>query len=168
MIDAPRPRSANPRPGVSELSVDFAMRKCSLVRPPFGFLHMRYLAALMIGVAACGGAKAPETTANPARGLRPLTMDDPEVTSIAVVAARALPSIGTNSSQPMFSGVYVNGRKARLASDAVARASGFTAISATPRRTSVECTAVSSSGQSKAVQCPPSVKQMIPPVFSFD
>ena len=130
---------------------------------------MRYLALLTAGAVACGGTKAPETTVSPSRGLRALTIDDPEVTAIANAATRALPSMGSSSSGThFFAGVYVNGRRARLATDAVVRTTGYTAVSSVPKRTTVECRAVSSSAQSRPVQCPAAARATIPPTFTFD
>jgi hypothetical protein len=128
---------------------------------------MRYLLLLALAGTACGGGKTPETSANPARGLRDLSKDDAEVFSIAVAATHAVGS-RTGSGTTFFSGVFVNGRKARLASDAVARATGFTPTSST-RAPRVECRAVNTStGQSRAVPCPATATQSIPPTVTFD
>lgn len=129
---------------------------------------MRYRILLLAAIAACGGGAAPKVTADPARGLRTMTTEDPELTAIAVAAARALPLNGTAQSVPFFGGVFVDGRKSRPASDAVVRATGFPAGSSSTRRPQVRCEARSSSGQTREVPCPPQTQQMLPPTYIFE
>lgn len=124
---------------------------------------MRYLLLLVV-CAACGGKKAPETTADPARGVRNLGPDSAVVADIAVVAARALPPQRTT--QPFFGGVYVNDRLSRPATDAVRRATGFSVTSST-RAPTVQCRVQSSSGASREVPCPPQAAAAIPPTIAF-
>lgn len=130
-------------------------------------MHMRYLLLLVLAGTACGGARTPETSANPARGLRDLSGDNAELSEIAVAATRAVqPRAAAGTT--FFNGVFVNGRKARLASDAVARATGFTATSTT-RTPTPQCRAVNTStGQSTPIACPASASQALPPTVTFD
>ena len=128
---------------------------------------MRYPMLVLFGVvAACGGSKQPAVTANPARGLVDLRDADSVVTGIALEVSRLLPT-GLNP-QPAFGGVYVNGRVNRRASDAVARAAGYTSVSAT-RVGTPQCKAKNmSTGQETPIACPPSVAASMPPLYVFD
>jgi hypothetical protein len=129
---------------------------------------MRYLLLLAFAGAACSGAKAPATTPDPARGLRDLSKDDAELTAIAVAAARTIPPKSTSGATTLFSGVFVNGRKARLASDAVVRSTGFAATSSS-RTPTPQCRLENvSTGQSRPAPCPASVSSYMPPTFTFD
>jgi hypothetical protein len=129
---------------------------------------MRYLVLLAVAATACGGAKPAQTEPSPARGLLRLTADDAQLSAIAVAAARGLPSINKSTSTPAFGGVYVDGRRARLATDAVVRATGFTAVSTPTRSGNVQCRAVSSTGKSMPVPCPPEARQALPVTYTFD
>ena len=120
-------------------------------------------AALALAIIACGKKPAPEAV-NPARGLKTLTTEDPEVVAIAVEAARSLPAQRTT--QPLFGGVYVNDRRSRPATDAVKRATGFTEVPAAPRPSSTSCVA-RVNGREQQVACPPSMATAIPPTFTF-
>ena len=124
---------------------------------------MRYLLLVAL-CAACGGGKAPETMANPARGLRNLGPDSAAVSDMAVEAARSLPP--QRSTQPLFGGVYVNDRLSRTATDAVKRATGFT-VTSTTRQPEVRCRVQTSGGASRDIPCPPQAAAAVPPSVSF-
>src|SRR4051812_10475506 len=79
---------------------------------------------LAIIVAGCTHTPAPVTAIDPARGVRNLTADSAEVLAIAMMAAREIQTPGQTSKAP-FGGVYVNGVRARKASDEVIRANDF-------------------------------------------
>lgn len=128
---------------------------------------MRHALALSIVLAACGGASStPKVAADPARGLRPLTHDSAEVATIAIEAVRSLPP-SRGAGQPLFGGVYVNGRLARQASDQVARATGF-APAAGVQKQNVQCVAQTSSGASRPIPCPAQAAASIPPIYRFE
>lgn len=129
---------------------------------------MPYRILLLAAIVACGGGAAPKVTADPARGLRAITTEDPEVTAIAVAAARSLPSNGTAQAMPLFGGVFVDGKRSRPASDAVVRATGFLVGSSSTRRPQMRCEARSSSGQTREIPCPPQTQQMLPPTYIFE
>ena len=121
--------------------------------------------AVALTLTACGGSAAPKIVADPARGLVALTADDPRVDAIAVAADRDIRVLV--QPMPLFGGVYVDGRRAIRATNAVARATGLTATSGTgtPK---VECRAQNmSTGQSISVPCPPAAVAAIPRVLSF-
>jgi hypothetical protein len=132
---------------------------------------MRYLHFAVLAAVACAGGAKPETVADPARGLRSLNPDDPDVVAIATAAAASLQSGSSartiGNMEPMFAGVYVNGRKAQKATDAVLRVTGMHPVSST-RSPTVSCTAVSSSGKSMPVACPRDVIAQLPPAYMFD
>lgn len=121
-------------------------------------------AALSIG---CSAKKEPSVTPEPqaARGLVDLGGDEVELSSIALVASQKLPPPG--NPQPAFGGVYVNGRYARRASEAVARAVGYASVQSTRAPKAAQCRVVSSSGASRDIPCPASVQQAVPTVFTF-
>lgn len=121
--------------------------------------------ATALVLTACGKPGAPEVTSDPARGLRTFTDTDPILSEIAVEAARSLPMEGRTT--PAFGGVYVDGRRYRAASEAVARATGFTATSGSgPVRP--ECRSVNqTTGASTPIPCPASASSSIPVVYSF-
>ena len=122
------------------------------------------IAAMMI-LTACATSATPKAAANPARGLLDLRAAEAEVAEIAVEAARSLPQEGRT--RPNFAGVYVGGTKVRSASDAVVRATGFTAVNSTGP-TKVECGRQNmSTGQITPMPCPASATLSIPPTFSF-
>ena len=128
---------------------------------------MRYLALLVIGAMACGGAKAPETTPNPARGLRNLTTDETELTRIVTAASRELPRGGASGLPTFFSGVFVGGSKARLAGDAVLRVTGYSPSSST-RTPAPQCAVQNmSTGQRTPIPCPASAKQSVPITYTM-
>jgi hypothetical protein len=125
------------------------------------------LACAALLVIGCSARQPPSVTPDeqPQRGLRDLAGDEAELSSIALAASQKLPPPG--SPQPAFGGVYVNGRYARHASDAVARAVGYATVQSTRAPKVAGCRVVSSTGQSKDVPCPASVQQAVPTVFSF-
>jgi hypothetical protein len=128
---------------------------------------MRNRILLLVALAACSGGAAPKVTADPARGLRTLTTEDPDVTAIAIEAARALPRNGPSAAMPRFAGVFVEGRRSRPATDAVTRVTGFTPVT-NARTATPQCRAVNTStGQSINVPCPASATAVIPPTYSF-
>lgn len=126
--------------------------------------------AIALAVLACSSAPAPAPTPSPAdsaRGLR--NLNDPkaeaELTAIAVAAARSLPP--SSSTRGLFSGVFVDGRRAREATQAVIRAAGLTEVSSS-RGVKVQCRSTNmSTGQSTPIPCPTSVAASQPPVMSF-
>ena len=129
------------------------------------------LVAAAITTVACAKAAATPEAVSPERGLRTLTANDDEVSNIAVAAAKYLPPVGTT--RPYFAGVFVDRRKARSASDAVVRATGFTAVNEASRSTRPpECRVVNrSTGATTTVPCPASVTVMaaavVPPTYTF-
>jgi hypothetical protein len=128
--------------------------------------------AIAVTVLACSSAPAPAPTASPAassaRGLRNLNEPQAEA-DLAAIAVEAAMSVQATSagSRPFFGGVFVSSRKNRLASDAVVRATGFTAVNGTgPAK--VECRAQNvSTGQTKPIPCPAQAVDALPPSFSF-
>jgi hypothetical protein len=134
-------------------------------------------AAFAIGAlalaAACGAKSASETgpapAANAARGLRTFATDDPLVTEIALEAAQSLPTTVTSGgNKPLFAGVFVEGKRFRLASETVVRTMGYTATSSS-RPARAECRAVNqSTGASTPIPCPASTSTMVPPTITFE
>lgn len=125
--------------------------------------------AVALTAAACSSAKAPEIGPDPTRGLRSFTGAETEVAEIVAEAALSLPP--EVNPKPAFSGVYLNGRRSRNATDAVVRATGFTAVSTPAINQRPECRSVSSTGVSTPIPCPasaaPIIESMKPPVYSF-
>lgn len=127
-------------------------------------VHLAAIAALL----ACSSAPEPAPIANPARGLR--NLNDPQVEKdLAAIAVEAAMSVQSSApgSRPFFGGVFVGSRKNRVASDAVVRATGFTAVSGTgsPK---MECRQQNmSTGQSRPIPCPAAAVDALPPSFSF-
>lgn len=113
--------------------------------------------------AASGTAAAP--AANAARGLRTFVTDDPAVTQIALEAAQSLPPIiGSSSNKPLFGGVFVEGKRFRLASEAVVRTMGFTATSS-----SRPATPVCRSSTGATIACPSTGTTIVmPPTITFE
>jgi hypothetical protein len=130
-------------------------------RAPRQFTRPIALAWILI---ACGGKPAPDTSADPARGLRKLT--DTEVSEIAVAAAQSLPPSGSVTSH--FSGVFIDGQQARMASEAVVRATGFVAVEGRTTPPSPPCRVRNvATGATTPVPCPPSAATALPPTWSF-